>query len=83
MDEIPMKNLVSMVRTWEVNNSKNVYTQGGKDKRNNDGTPCLNLMGEIVFFHKTIKGTTQRCLPKEYFQSQTRFSKIMLDFSKQ
>ena len=39
-------------------NSDNVSIQGGLDKRQHTGTPWINAVGDIVFFHVTTKGKT-------------------------
>jgi hypothetical protein len=81
MDETPLHHVVSMGKTWAKRNSSNVSTQGGKDKRQETGTPWMNLCGGIVFFHTTVKGKTDRCLLPAYFRNQSMFSKILFGFS--
>ena len=81
MDETPLFLFASIGKTWAGRNANNVYTQGGKDKRQATGTPWINLMGEIIFFHTTVKGKTPRCLPPQEFRNEQRFAKIIFGFS--
>jgi len=81
MDETPLKHLACIGKTWALKNSKNVSVQGGKDKRQATGTPWLNMLGEIIYFHTTVKGKTTKCLPKQDFRSREEFKKIIFGFS--
>jgi len=81
MDETPLKHLASVRKTCAKKGAKNVSTQGGLDKRPATGTPWLNFEGDIVFFHTTIKGKTEGCLPNEEFRSRPAFKKLMFGHS--
>jgi hypothetical protein len=41
------------------------------------GTPWISFEGEIVFFHTTMKGKTDRCLPSKVFQKRKELNKPM------
>ena len=81
MDETPLNHVASKGKTWAKTNSDNISTHGGKDKRQATGTPWMNLAGEIIFFHTTINGKTQRCLPKKEFRDRPAMKKIVFGYS--
>ena len=41
----------------------------------------INLSGDEIFLHVTVKGKTERCLPPETFQNQIKARKILFGFS--
>ena len=81
MDETPMSHIASSGRTWAATNSDNVGTHGAKDKRQATGTPWINLAGTILFFHTTVKGKTEKCLPKKSFRDRPDMQKIIFGYS--
>ena len=74
MDETPLMHTASNGHTWAETNSDNVSIQGGLDKRQHTGTPWINAVGDILFFHVTTKGKTAACLPKAEFRNQQQFT---------
>ena len=84
MDETPLMWLSTSGKTWAPTNASNVMIQGSKDKRQATGTPWITAEGVIPFFHVTIKGTTDRCLPRQTFRSDPKFNgetKLMFGYS--
>lgn len=81
MDETPLAWLATFGKTWAAKGATNVHVQGGKDKRQATGTPWMNANGELAFFHVTVKGKTDRCLPKAEFRNQPRFQKFQFGYS--
>ena len=73
MDETPLMWLARMGYTWGDRGASNVCTSGAKDKRQSTGTPWLSFLGEILFFHTTIKGKTVQCLPSPAFRAREEF----------
>ena len=88
MDETPLMWLARKGYTWGDKGARNTYTSGHGDKRQATGTPWVNMLGEIAFFHVTIKGKTTRCLPDKEFMAQACFQggqdgsvKFIFDYS--
>eukprot|EP00554_Chaetoceros_debilis_P004369 CAMPEP_0194089798 /NCGR_PEP_ID=MMETSP0149-20130528/36321_1 /TAXON_ID=122233 /ORGANISM="Chaetoceros debilis, Strain MM31A-1" /LENGTH=613 /DNA_ID=CAMNT_0038773867 /DNA_START=213 /DNA_END=2054 /DNA_ORIENTATION=+ len=72
MDETPLMWTPSSGKTWAAMGSDNVATQGGKDKRQATATPWVNMVGDVVFLHTTVKGKTSRSLPSEEFRNKEK-----------
>jgi hypothetical protein len=81
MDETPLMLIPSRGRTWATRGSNNVATSGPKDKRQSTGTPWLNYLGEIIFFHTTVKGKTDKCLPPKKIRDQRKFKDLLFGHS--
>lgn len=60
-------------KPWGTKGSSNVGAHGALDKRQSTGTPWINYLGEIIFFHTTLKGKTDRCLPPKTFRDKEVF----------
>ena len=73
MDETPLMWLARSGSTWGDKGAKNVSAHGAKDKRQMTGTPWVTYEGIIAFFHTTIKGKTEACLPKAEFRGKEVF----------
>ena len=69
MDETPLMWVPASQCTWGGKGAKNTSTHTrANNKSQSTGTPWLTYKGEIPFFHSTIKGKTEQCLPKVYLQ---------------
>ena len=73
MDETPLMMTPSSGKTWAQKGSSNVFSFGSKDKRQIMGTPWINYNGDIVLFHTTVRGKTERSLPKPVFRNEQKF----------
>ena len=73
MDETPLMLIARRNYTWADEGVSNVACSGSKDKRQSTATPWLTYTGEIIFFHSTMKGTTERCLPSKDFRDKDVF----------
>jgi hypothetical protein len=78
VDETPLHLIPAIGRTWgECGADNGVESSGGKDKGQMTGTPWISFEGEIVFFHTTMKGKTDCCLPSKAFQKRKEFNEPM------
>lgn len=85
MDETPIPWYSSTNHSWAPTNADNVSIHGAKDKRQATGTPWVTAEGKMVFFHTTIKGKTDRCLPNTTFMNNINtnnpYTKILFGYS--
>lgn len=72
MDETPLMVVPRHGSTWGKK-GKRSQAPGATDKRQLTATPWLNADGELVLFHTTFKGKTDRCLPSPQCRGKSCF----------